>query len=369
MPTRKKATRKIRYAVIGQGYFAQMAVLPAFAHAKNVALAALVSDDRAKLEKLGEDYGVETLISYDQLDQFLDGGEIDAVYLTLPNSLHREYTLRAARAGVHVLCEKPLGVSVEDCEAMIRACEESGVKLMTAYRLHFEEANLKAAAMAHDGTLGDVRAISSVFTMNVQKGNIRLDRDKGGGPLWDIGTYCINAARTIFRAEPTHAFAVGASRADERFAEVHEQVAAVMRFPDERLASFTISFGATDVSAYELVGTKGSLRVDPAFDFAHDLAHTLRIDGKEKRKVFRKRDQVAPELSYFADCILHDREPEPSGHEGLADVRVIQALYESTKTGHPVELGPLEKTRWPDLRQERSAPLGEEPELFHAEQP
>ncbi len=361
--------RKVRYAVVGQGYFAQIAVLPAFAHARRSQLAALVSDDEEKLAKLGEDYKVERLVRYEEYDALLASGDIDAVYIALPNSLHREYTERAARAGIHVLCEKPLGVTSEDCEAMIRACQEGGVKLMTAYRLHFEQANLSAIDLVQKGELGEARFFSSVFTMDVKQGNIRLDKDLGGGPLWDIGIYCVNAARNLFRDEPTSVFAFGGRRDDERYHEVHEQVAAVLRFPDDRLASFTLSFGAAGVSAYEIVGTKGSLRVDPAYNFAGDLAHTLRLDGKETKKKFKKRDQVAPEITYFSDCILQDREPEPSGREGLADVRVIEALYRSMKQGHPVELPPFEKPVRPDLGLEDHEPLGKEPELFHAQEP
>ncbi len=144
------AKGKIRYAVVGLGYIAQIAVLPAFAHAgKNSELTALVSDDPLKLKRLGRKYNVTSTYSYDQYDACLKSGEIDAVYIALPNNMHREYTERAARAGVHVLCEKPMAVTVRECEAMIEATEQNRVKLMIAYRLHFEEANLKAAEIVN----------------------------------------------------------------------------------------------------------------------------------------------------------------------------------------------------------------------------
>jgi glucose-fructose oxidoreductase len=362
--------KKVRYAVVGQGYFAQVAILPAFAKAKkNSELVALVSDDPTKLEALGQEYGVTRLVGYDGYDDLLGSGEVDAVYIALPNSMHREYTERAARLGVHVLCEKPLGVTPEDAEAMVEACAAGGVKLMTAYRLHFEEANLRAVEIVTSGQLGEPRFFSSVFGMNVKEGNIRLDKELGGGPLWDIGIYCINAARYLFRDEPTEVFAFGARRNEERFREVHESVAATMRFAGERLASFTISFGSADVSSYDVVGTKGSLHVEPAYEFAGDLKHTLRIEGKEAKKTFKKRDQVAPELIYFSRCVLEDREPEPSGREGLADLRVIQALYESIKTGRPVTLPPFEKRVRPTIEQEDHEPASKEPDLVNAEQP
>ena len=144
-----RSARHIRYAVVGLGHIAQAAVLPAFRHAKkNSKLAALVSDDPVKLKALGKKYGVSRLYNYDEYEACLHSGEIDAVYIALPNSMHRDYTVRAAEAGVHVLCEKPMAVTSEDCMAMMAACEENGVRLMIAYRLHFEKANLHAISVA-----------------------------------------------------------------------------------------------------------------------------------------------------------------------------------------------------------------------------
>ena len=184
--------------------------------------------------------------------------------------MHRDYTVRACRAGIHVLCEKPLAVSESDCEEMINAAAENGVKLMTAYRLHFEQANMKAVEIAQSGKLGELRAFNSVFTMQVKDGDIRLQKDLGGGTLYDIGIYCINAARYLFQDEPIEVFGFSANNGEKRFKEVDEMFSAILRFPDERLASFTTSFGASDVSAYQIVGTEGDLRVDPAYEFAAD---------------------------------------------------------------------------------------------------
>ena len=224
----KQNQKKIRYAVVGLGHIAQVAVLPAFAHAENAELAALVSDDPEKLEKLGRRYKVKARFSYDQFEECLTSGVVDAVYIALPNHLHREYTERAARAGVHVLCEKPLAVTEEDCLAMIRTCEENEVKLMVAYRLHFEEANLKAIELVQGGRLGDARLFDSVFTMQVKEGDIRLNpRELGGGPLYDIGIYCINAVRNLFGAEPMEVVAFSANNGERRFQQCEEMTAAV----------------------------------------------------------------------------------------------------------------------------------------------
>ena len=196
----------VRYAVVGLGHIAQVAVLPAFAHAKrNSLLAELVSDDPDKRRVLGRKHRVETY-SYDDYEACLE--HVDAVYIALPNSMHAEYTIRAARAGVHVLCEKPMAASVDECEAMLDACEKHRVKLMIAYRLHFEEINLEAIDLIRKRRIGEPKFFNSSFAMSVRPNDIRTRRATGGGTLYDIGVYCINAARYLFRAEPTEVMAL-----------------------------------------------------------------------------------------------------------------------------------------------------------------
>jgi predicted dehydrogenase len=369
--SRSPDPQKVRYAVVGLGHIAQVAVLPAFAHAQNSELAALVSDDPEKLEKLGRRYKVKARFSYDRFDECLHSGVVDAVYIALPNHLHREYTERAARAGVHVLVEKPMAVTEEDCLAMIRATEENGVKLMVAYRLHFEEANLKAIDLVQGGRLGDVRLFDSVFTMTVKEGDIRLNpRELGGGTLYDIGIYCINAVRNLFGAEPMEVVAFSANNGDPRFLQCEEMTSAILRFPGrERLASFTCSFNAADVSTYQVVGTKGNLVMDPAYEYAEELKQRVTINGRTRERTFPKRDQFAPELVSFSECILTGATPEPSGVEGLADVRVIRALYRSADTGRPVTLEPFSKEDRPSLEQALWRPPVRKPELVNAESP
>ena len=200
--------KTVRYAVVGLGHIAQAAILPAFAQARqNSKLTALVSDDPEKLRKLSRRYGISRVCSYDDADELFESGDVDAVYIALPNSMHREYTERAARAGLHVLCEKPMAVTSDDCERMLEVTRENAVKLMIAYRLHFERGNLEVAEMAHSGTLGDLRYFSSNFSMQVAPENFRSSRRLGGGPLYDIGIYCVNAARAVFAAEPTEVLA------------------------------------------------------------------------------------------------------------------------------------------------------------------
>ena len=359
---------KIRYAVVGLGHIAQVAVLPAFAHARqNSQLTALVSDDPVKHEKLRSKYKVQHTYSYEEYDKCLSSGAIDAVYIALPNNLHCDFTVRAARAGIHVLCEKPMAVTEDDCEKMISAAEKAGVKLMIAYRLHFEKANLEAVEIARSGKLGEPRFFSSVFAMQVKEDNIRLKRELGGGTLYDIGVYCINAARSLFQAEPSEVHASSISGKDPRFGEIDEMTGAVLRFPEGRLASFTCSFGAADVSAYELVGTEGSLRVEPAYEYVGELKHRLTVKGKTRERTFSSRDQFAPELIYFSNCIINNVDPEPSGAEGLADVRVIRALYRSAEIGSVVQLEPYIKRQRPGMEQEITRPPVDKPELVNVQ--
>jgi glucose-fructose oxidoreductase len=237
---------------------------------------------------------------------------------------------------------------------------------MVAYRLHFEEANLRAVELVQSGRLGEVRIFNSVFTMQVKEGDIRLNpRAEGGGTLYDIGIYCINAARYLFEAEPLEVTAFSARSGDPRFSAegVDEMTSAVLRFPGDRLATFTCSFGASDVARLQVVGTKGDLVMDPAYEYAEALTHRLTIDGKTRERKFPKRDQFAPELLYFSGCIMTGEEPEPSGREGLADVRIIRALYQSADRGEPVRLPPFDKRDRPTLDQEIRRPAVQKPEL------
>jgi predicted dehydrogenase len=361
---------KVRYAVVGLGHIAQAAVLPAFAHAtRNSELGALVSDDPIKLKKLGHKYGVPGA-RYADFEDLLVSEEIDAVYIALPNNLHREYTLRAASVGAHVLCEKPMAVTEKECVDMIAACRDASVKLMIAYRLHFEAANLQAMEIAESGQIGEARLFNSVFTMNVKEGNVRLKRSLGGGTLYDIGVYCINAARYLFLSEPVEVSAVSVSGREARFREVDEMTAAVLRFPGDRLATFVTSFGAASVGQYQIVGTEGDLRVDPAYAYAGELKHTLTgKSGKPRVKTFPKRDQFAPELLYFSECIMDGRSPEPSGEEGLADVRIVEALYRSADLGRPVAVEPVKRAKRPSLKQEIRRPPVRQPKPVRVSSP
>jgi len=355
----KSSSRRIRYAVVGLGHIAQFAVLPAFAQAKkNSELAALVSGDPKKIRKVSEKYGVPA-VSYDEFEQVVEREQIDAAYVALPNAQHREFTERAARVGVHVLCEKPMAIGERDCRAMIRACAKANVRLMIAYRLHLTPAHLEAVALARSGKLGNLRYFSSVFGMQVKARNIRTDASDGGGPLYDLGVYCINAARYLFGDEPMEVQGVTtATVGDRRFEEIEESATAVLRFPGERVAQFTCSFNSADCASLELVGTKGLLRMDPAFEYEDQLKWTLSQKGKNQERLFPKGDQFAAELIYFSNCILRHRDPEPDGNDGLADVRIVEAILRSAKTGRAVKIKAVRPQSQPRRSQRISRPPG-----------
>jgi predicted dehydrogenase len=362
--------KKVRYGVVGLGYISQIAVLPAFAHAReNSELTALVSGDSKKLRELSRKYRVPHTFSYEQFSDCLNSREIDAVYIALPNNMHRAYTEAAARAGIHVLCEKPMAFDETECLAMIAAAEKARVKLMIAYRLHFERGNLQAIELINSGKIGEPRILTSVFSQQVKPGNPRLKADIGGGALYDMGVYCINAARYLFRAEPQEVFSWNFSSPDKRFEEVPEMTCGLLKFPNDRVASFATSFGAADRSVFEVIGTKGVLTMDPAFEMAEDLKYEVTIGDRKTKKVFKKRDQFAPELMYFSDCILRDKEPEPSGIEGLADVRIIRALLTSTEINRPISTAQVSLSRPPDGTPEISKEPIARPHLVRAAAP
>jgi predicted dehydrogenase len=368
----RRRGEKIRWAVVGQGHFAQTSILPAFAHAReNSELVAIFSGDERKRRQLARRHHAEFALPYEELDDFLRSGQVQAVYLAVPNHKHRALTLAAARAGVHVLCEKPMAVTTRDCRDMIAACEDHRVKLMIAYRLHLERGNLTAIDEIRRGRIGEPRYFTSSYSYPLtEDDNVRaLPTEEGGGPLYDIGIYCINAARYLFADEPVEATALTATAPDDpRFADTEEQVSAVLRFPGERLASFTAGFGASAVSRYTVSGTRGSVTLEPAY--THSGRRQLQVEGKRTRKMsFPDRDQVAPELVYFADCVLRDREPEPSGWEGFHDVAVIEAIMDSARTGRKIAIELEQRRQRPTKGQAIDKPPAREPSPIHAEAP
>jgi predicted dehydrogenase len=357
--------RKVRYAVVGAGNIAQVAVLPAFEHARESSeLVAVVSGDRRKREVLRERYALQHVADYQELEKIVASARVDALYIATPSALHKDVAVWAGRHGVHVLCEKPLASSVRDAEEIALACDQGGAKLMVAYRLHFEEATLKALELVRSGKLGEPRVFESVFSHRVRSDDIRRDAALGGGAALDLGVYCINAARSLFGAEP---ILVHASARFEN--DVDDTTTAVLHFPGDRVAQFTVSNSCARVSSYRVVGTEGDLRVEPAYDYLDGLTHYLTIGEQSTKRSFSRRDQFAPELIYFSRCILEDRVPEPSAQEAINDLRVVEAILESANTGVSVPLTPRPPLRGPSMAQELEKPPVAQQTPLHAPGP
>jgi predicted dehydrogenase len=306
---KKSATHPIRYAVVGLGHIAQVAILPAFRHAsRNTRLVAVVSDDATKRRIVSKKYGVAAY-TYADYEACLE--EVDAVFIALPNSLHAEYTVRAAQAGVHVLCEKPMAVTADDCERMIAACRQHAVKLMIAYRLHFEAITLEVLAQVRRGRIGEPKFFNASFSLRVRPGNIRTQKAMGGGSLYDIGVYCINAARAVFGSEPKEVMALSVNSGPAALREIDESTGALLRFDGERVAAFVTSFNAADVGTYRIVGTKGDIHVNPAYEYVDGLRYEMTVNGKKTRVRGKKVDQFAAEccISRIASGTGSNRSP------------------------------------------------------------
>jgi predicted dehydrogenase len=338
----------IRYAVVGAGWISQQAFLPGVGQSANSRVTAIVTGDPGKAKRLAEFYGVGQIVGYDGYDALLRGSDVDAAYIALPNHLHADYAVRAARAGKHVLVEKPLATSEEDALAMIAAAREAGVFLMTAYRLHNEPGTVAVLDHIRNDAIGRPLFFQSVFSFQAAAGNHRLKAASWGGPLQDVGVYCVNAARHIFAEEPIEAMAmVYRPNDDPRFREVEASVAALLRFPSGGLAQFVASFGATDVDNYRVVGTSGDLELDPGFRFETATRLRLRRDGEVRETQFPQIDHFGAQVEYFSDCIRAGTPPEADGEEGLADLRALVAIEKAALTGQPQSITSPPRSRHP----------------------
>ncbi len=369
-------SKKVRYGIVALGDISQESLMPGVAHTGNSVITALVTGDPTKAAEVAKRYDVppDAVYGYDGFDRLLAGGQVDAVYVATPNWRHTEFAVPALRAGVHVLLEKPMEVSTAKCQQILDAqAARPGVKLMVAYRLHFEPCTLAVIDLLRQGTIGTVRSFSSVFAQNVSPDNHRAQHGVAAGALFDMGPYPLNAVRNLFGAEPTEAFALATRAADGKLAaagvRLDDTVAVTLRFPGDRLAQFTVSYVGNTLDTYTVVGSAGSVEVNPAFMFGMSLGYTLKVGGKQSTESFKSTDHFGGELRYFSDCILNDRQPEPDGHEGLLDVRVLEAIVESVNSARPVAIPPADRPRRIDVGQVQKLSAVTPPEPVHAKQP
>jgi glucose-fructose oxidoreductase len=337
--------RKLGYAIVGLGSYGLGVIIPQFKNCEHSRLVAVVSGDPAKAHRVAAENGLgaDAVYSYADFDRIRDNKAVDIVYVCLPNSMHAEYTIRAARAGKHVMCEKPMAISVAEAESMIRACDQANRKLMIGYRCHFEPYNLEAMRLAHSGAAGKIRYVRS------EHGFVQRDPSKwrlkkalaGGGSLMDMGIYSLQAARYMTGEEPIEVQAMESTdRSDPRFHEVEDQIDWTLRFPSGAVAACKSMYSANQ-NHIILVGDQGRIELEPATRYDGNHMWTGK-DGREREITPPPgpgKTMFAGQLDELPLAIAAGREPIVSGAEGLRDQRIIEAIYRSAREGRAIKLG------------------------------
>jgi predicted dehydrogenase len=337
------AGRKVGYAIVGLGGYGLGQIIPQFKNCQHSRLVALVSGDPAKAKRVAAQYGVPEsgIYNYENYDGIRDNPDIDIVYVCLPVSMHAEYTIRAAKAGKHVLCEKPMAVSSKECEAMIAACRQAGKRLMIGYRCHFEPTNLEAMRRARAGEIGTLRYFRSEHGFTAGDPNSwRLKKAmSGGGSMMDIGIYALQAARYMTGEEPVSVYAKETTdRNDPRFREVEDMIEFQLEFPSGVIGSCMSMYSANQNHVL-LMGDKGRIEMEPATGYSGNRLWVGR--GRENEVTPPPgpgKTQFAGQLDHLAQCVLENREPVVPGEEGLRDIRIIEAVYQSAREKRRIAL-------------------------------
>jgi predicted dehydrogenase len=306
------------------------AVNPAIQASGNGSLVAVASREEARAKEFAATHGIPT--AYGSYEALLDDGAIDAVYIPLPNSMHREWVIRAAESGKHVLCEKPLALDATECEEMAAAAEDNRVVLMEAFMYRFHPRTVRVVDMVREGVLGELKAIRSSFTFRLRSlDNIRLDPDLGGGALMDVGCYCVNVSRTVAGEEPVEVIAT----ADWTERGVDDFLSGIMRFPGGAVAHFDCALTMERSESFEVAGTDGYMTVPSAFLPGKGDVDFTEVKGRDPATVHdvAGADEYQLMVEHFADCILHGEAPRYPASEAAANMRVIEALYRSARGG------------------------------------
>ncbi|OUI99103.1 Gfo/Idh/MocA family protein [Acetobacter cibinongensis] len=337
--------KTVKYAVVGMGQIAQQSFIPGLSRADNSELVAFVSSGGEKSDALEKQYNVPSY-RYEDLDRLIASQDVDAFYLATPNERHIEHAVPILEGGKHLLIEKPMATSVEECEAILAAQKKGGGKLMVAYRLHFEPGTVDLVERVKKGQIGDPVSFNSTFSQDVNLNNHRAKGGFWGGPVPDMGAYPINAMCNLFASEPVEVSAVGLKTDPEHF-EFDDRVSVTLRFSDNRLAHFFVSYSSAGHDSFTLLGTQGSAHVSPCYQFGASTRIKTILQTNQAREVFEFEpvEQFGGEISYFSQCILHNREPSPDGWEGLLDVRILTAIEQSLSFGRPVSLNVAERGR------------------------
>lgn len=296
-------------------------------------LTAIVSGSPPKALAIAAKHAAK-VFSSEQYGELLKSELVDAVYVALPNDMHAQYSIAALEAGIHVMVEKPLALSAAEGEAMIAAAAKGRAKLMTAYRLYCDEPTTVFLNAIKKGEIGQPRIFTTAFSFSIPGDNHRLSAKAWGGPLQDVGVYCVNMARRVFGADPIDVVAAATRPPDDAcFAEVDEGVSAILRFPGDRLAVFATSFGTAEQDWLRVTGTAGSLEMDQVYRYETGRKITLSGTPKPWTKVYPCADNFLAQIDYFADCIQNDKAVGPDGVQGLKDLKVLLAVEKATQTG------------------------------------
>ena len=344
---------RVGFALVGLGRLSLEQLLPAFSHCTKAKVVALVSGTPEKLKTVARQYGIDpaACYSYEEFDRIKDNAAIKAVYIVLPNGMHREYTERAAAAGKHVLCEKPMSVNSAEARKMVEACEKASVKLMIAYRIQYEGYNLRLAEFVRGQRFGRLVGMSSTNVQTVAEDGEKQWRHKkamsGGGALPDIGLYCLNTARFLTGEEPVEISAsLFSPPGDPRFAEVEETVSFTLRFPSNVMVNCLTSYGARDDKHQRLNFATAVADMPNAYSYeGQSLVITSREGNATQKAELRLQvpNQFAAEIDHMATCILEDRRPRTPGEEGVQDHVLMEAIYQAAETGQPVRLAKIDK--------------------------
>ncbi|MBU6455154.1 MAG: Gfo/Idh/MocA family oxidoreductase [Cyanobacteria bacterium REEB67] len=341
--------KRVKFALVGLGHLTLEEILPAFAQSKKAKLTGLVSGSPDKARAVAEQYGIKAANIYDykNYDAIKDNPDIDVVYIVLPNSMHCEFTVRAAAADKHVLCEKPMATNVADCQKMIDSCKAASKKLMIAYRIQYEPNNRLIQKLVRDQTFGKVKIIEASNGQN--QGDVNQWRHKralaGGGAMPDIGIYCLNTIRSMLGEEPSEVFATTYSTpGDPRFSEVEESIVFQLRFPGGVIAHCSSGYGYHELRQYRFMAEKAWFGMEPAFAYSGLQMQLSLPQGSREIFAVPKIDavnQFVLELDHMAECIAYDKKPLTPGEEGLQDQKIIEALYASASEHKPVALLPV----------------------------
>ena len=330
----KAAGKKLGWAIVGLSRLSQRNIGPALLKTKHSRLAGIVTGTPEKAKAWQEKYGIEDsgVYDYDNFDEMMDNPDIDVVYVVLPNSLHLDFAVRAAKAGKHVYMEKPMAISSEECRTMIDACEEANVKLGMAYRLQFEPHHKEMIRFAREKVFGEVKHIEGGFgfKMGGDPNQWRLKKALGGGAMLDVGVYVIQAARYIFGEEPESVSAMETKTDPEKFAEVDETITWMMKFPSGGTANLFTSFNLSGYNRLTVFAEKGKFGLDPCFGIGKQAGWT---SNPEVPLEFPKTDHFEVQMDLFSEAIIEGREWKVDGSEGLKDHLVMEAIFASIESG------------------------------------